>query len=150
MPIAVALAQDDNKDQTAQEGEPPAGDYTVAITKLDIPSDLVNGPDLIGRWEILFGADGSYVLRRADLGDMVTGSYTIEDQTITITDEGGLLSCANALPTDEATLKAASALIKGSLVAWDPVNQKAVWTVNHPYFWNAGVLSSSAFVRTSE
>ena len=50
---------------------------------------------------------------------------------------------ANALPTDEATLKAVTALVKGSLVAWDPVQQKAVWTVEHPYFWNAGVLTTA-------
>ena len=50
---------------------------------------------------------------------------------------------ANALPTDEATLKAVTAMVRGSLVAWDPVKQKAVWTVEHPYFWNAGVLSTA-------
>jgi len=50
---------------------------------------------------------------------------------------------ANALPTDAATLKAVTALVKGQLVAWDPVQQKAVWTVDHPYFWNAGVLSTA-------
>ncbi|MFN3585504.1 PQQ-dependent dehydrogenase, methanol/ethanol family [Phenylobacterium sp.] len=48
----------------------------------------------------------------------------------------------NALPTDAATLKAITAMVKGQLVAWDPVRQKAVWTVDHPYFWNAGVLST--------
>jgi quinohemoprotein ethanol dehydrogenase len=49
----------------------------------------------------------------------------------------------NSLPSDAAQLKAVTALIKGQLVAWDPVNQKAVWTVDHPYFWNAGVLSTA-------
>jgi len=49
---------------------------------------------------------------------------------------------ANALPTDAATLKAVTAMIKGQIVAWDPVNQRAVWTVDHPYFWNAGILST--------
>jgi mono/diheme cytochrome c family protein len=38
--------------------------------------------------------------------------------------------------------KAAAASYKGYLVAWDPVAQKAVWSVEHPYFWNAGVLST--------
>jgi mono/diheme cytochrome c family protein len=33
-------------------------------------------------------------------------------------------------------------MIKGSLIAWDPVNQKAAWTVPRPYFWNAGVLAT--------
>jgi PQQ-dependent dehydrogenase (methanol/ethanol family) len=50
---------------------------------------------------------------------------------------------ANALPSDEATLKAITALVHGQLVAWDPVKQKAVWTVDHPYFWNAGVLATA-------
>ena len=49
----------------------------------------------------------------------------------------------NSLPSDAAQLKAAQSLIKGQLVAWDPVQQKAVWTVTHPYFWNAGVLSTA-------
>jgi len=49
----------------------------------------------------------------------------------------------NSLPTDAAQLKAVTALIKGQLVAWDPIRQKAVWTVDHPYFWNAGVLSTA-------
>ncbi|HVI32225.1 PQQ-dependent dehydrogenase, methanol/ethanol family [Phenylobacterium sp.] len=49
----------------------------------------------------------------------------------------------NALPTDEATQKAVASMIRGALVAWDPVQQKAVWTVEHPYFWNAGVLSTA-------
>jgi mono/diheme cytochrome c family protein len=50
---------------------------------------------------------------------------------------------SNSLPTDQATLKAITALIHGQLVAWDPVNQKPVWTVEHPYFWNAGVLATA-------
>ncbi|WP_296600304.1 PQQ-dependent dehydrogenase, methanol/ethanol family [Phenylobacterium sp.] len=49
----------------------------------------------------------------------------------------------NSLPTDQAQLAALQSLIKGQLVAWDPVQQKAVWTVDHPYFWNAGVLSTA-------
>ena len=49
----------------------------------------------------------------------------------------------NSLPTDAAQMKALTSMIKGQLVAWDPVQQKAVWTVDHPYFWNAGVLSTA-------
>ena len=48
-----------------------------------------------------------------------------------------------ALPTDKAQLAAAKAMLKGTLVAWDPVAQKARWTVEHPYFWNAGVLATA-------
>ena len=32
---------------------------------------------------------------------------------------------------------------KGSLVAWDPVAQKARWTVQHPYLWNGGTLATA-------
>jgi len=50
---------------------------------------------------------------------------------------------ANALPTDAAQMKAIKAMVRGQLVAWDPVAQKARWTVEHPFFWNAGVLSTA-------
>jgi PQQ-dependent dehydrogenase (methanol/ethanol family) len=50
---------------------------------------------------------------------------------------------ANALPTDEAQVKAMMAAIKGTLVAWDPVAQKEAWRVEHPHFWNAGILSTA-------
>ena len=96
----VAVAQDDDEDAAA--GEPPTGDYTVAITEDDIPSDLVNGPDLIGRWQIFLRPDGTFSLRRADVGEVATGSYTVDGETIAITDEAGLLSCVNAVPTGGA------------------------------------------------
>jgi quinohemoprotein ethanol dehydrogenase len=35
---------------------------------------------------------------------------------------------------------------KGKLVAWDPVAQKAVWTVQHDNLWNGGVLSTAGGV----
>jgi PQQ-dependent dehydrogenase (methanol/ethanol family) len=54
----------------------------------------------------------------------------------------GINLLANAGPMTPDQAKAAAAAYKGYLVAWDPVAQKAVWTVEHPYFWNAGVLST--------
>jgi quinohemoprotein ethanol dehydrogenase len=50
---------------------------------------------------------------------------------------------ANALPDDKATLAAMKSMFKGQLIAWDPVAQKARWTVEHPFFWNAGVVSTA-------
>ena len=32
---------------------------------------------------------------------------------------------------------------KGSLVAWDPVAQKARWTVQHEHLWNGGTLATA-------
>ncbi len=49
---------------------------------------------------------------------------------------------ANALPTDAAQMAAIKAMVKGELIAWDPVAQKARFTIQHPYFWNAGVMST--------
>ncbi|HEV2531760.1 PQQ-dependent dehydrogenase, methanol/ethanol family [Phenylobacterium sp.] len=54
----------------------------------------------------------------------------------------GVNMLANAGPMTPEQTKALAANIKGWLIAWDPVNQKPVWTVPRPYFWNAGVLST--------
>ena len=48
-----------------------------------------------------------------------------------------------ALPDDAATRAAIKASSKGKLIAWDPVKQEARWTVDHPHFWNAGVLATA-------
>ncbi len=55
----------------------------------------------------------------------------------------GLDFLANAFPDDKAQLKGLKAMFRGQLIAWDPVTQKARWTVEHPYFWNAGILSTA-------
>ena len=55
----------------------------------------------------------------------------------------GLDFLANAFPDDKAQLKGLKAMFRGQLIAWDPVAQKARWTVDHPYFWNAGILSTA-------
>ena len=49
---------------------------------------------------------------------------------------------ANTGPQTPAQTAALIAQIKGMLIAWDPIANKAVWTVQHPYFWNAGVLTT--------
>jgi quinohemoprotein ethanol dehydrogenase len=54
----------------------------------------------------------------------------------------GVNLLANAAPMTAEQAKQMASMIKGSLIAWDPVNQKAVWTVPRPYFWNAGVLAT--------
>ena len=50
---------------------------------------------------------------------------------------------ANALPEDKAVLAGMSKMFSGKLIAWDPATQSARWTVDHPYFWNAGVLTTA-------
>ncbi len=47
------------------------------------------------------------------------------------------------LPDDAAQRAAIKASSKGKLIAWDPVKQEARWAVDHPYYWNAGVLATA-------
>ena len=56
----------------------------------------------------------------------------------------GIDLAALDLPDDPAVRAAVKASVKGSLVAWDPITQKKVWSVPHPGAWNGGVLSTSA------
>jgi hypothetical protein len=72
------------------------GDYSVVIAVEDVPKDVANGPALFGRWRISFRADGTYGTVRIDIGPMVSGTYTVEGDQLTVTDESGLLSCGNA------------------------------------------------------
>ena len=47
------------------------------------------------------------------------------------------------LPNDKATIKALRSMLKGRLLAWDPIAQKPAWTFEHQGPWNGGVLSTS-------
>jgi PQQ-dependent dehydrogenase (methanol/ethanol family) len=47
-------------------------------------------------------------------------------------------------PLDPATMKAMKAAFKGRLIAWDPIAQKARWSVELPTPSNGGVLSTAA------
>lgn len=46
-------------------------------------------------------------------------------------------------PSDRAVYKATRALLKGQLVAWDPVQQKEVWRVQYDGPWNGGTLATA-------
>jgi len=48
-----------------------------------------------------------------------------------------------AFPSDEASFKAIRSLLKGRLIAWDPVRQEPRWSVEHQGPWNGGVLSTA-------
>jgi quinohemoprotein ethanol dehydrogenase len=50
---------------------------------------------------------------------------------------------ALAPPNDPATYKALRAMLKGQLVAWDPVAQKEVWRAQYDGPWNGGVLTTA-------
>ena len=46
-------------------------------------------------------------------------------------------------PKDPDTLVATIKDVKGHLAAWDPVQQKEVWPIQHDLSWNGGLLSTA-------
>jgi hypothetical protein len=80
----------------AQAQADPAGNYTVAFDAQSIPTDLANGAILAGRWRLGFETDGTYQAERLDLGVLVNGTWSVDGDTITITDQNGIASCTNA------------------------------------------------------
>ncbi len=86
----------------AQDSDPSlVGSYSVSIVLTDIPKTVKFGPMAIGQWEIDFNSDGSYTMTRADVGQLVTGTYEVKGNEVTITDQSGLLSCAGAAAANE-------------------------------------------------
>lgn len=47
------------------------------------------------------------------------------------------------LPNEAAAIKATKAILKGRLLAWDPIAQQARWSVEHGGAWNGGVLATA-------
>jgi quinohemoprotein ethanol dehydrogenase len=58
----------------------------------------------------------------------------------------GIDVVAAGLPQDPKVKKAILATVKGKLVAWDPVQQKAAWTIERPGPWNGGTLATAGNV----
>jgi quinohemoprotein ethanol dehydrogenase len=54
----------------------------------------------------------------------------------------GLDLAAGAMPADAKMRAGAIAATTGELIAWDPVAQKARWTIKYPGAWNGGLLST--------
>lgn len=55
----------------------------------------------------------------------------------------GIDVVAAGMPQDPQVKKAILGTVKGKLVAWDPVQQKAAWTVERPGPWNGGTLATA-------
>ena len=55
----------------------------------------------------------------------------------------GVTFVAPDFPQDAKTVKAIRQQLKGLLVAWNPVKQHAVWTVEQEFFGNGGVLATA-------
>ena len=55
----------------------------------------------------------------------------------------GIDLAASRLPDDAKVKAEVLKAVRGHLVAWDPVQQKKVWDVEHAAAWNGGVLSTA-------
>ena len=55
----------------------------------------------------------------------------------------GIDGITGSLPDDQAERDAYGAIVKGRLLAWDPVEQKEAWRVEHAGTWNGGTLTTS-------
>jgi hypothetical protein len=100
-----------------EERETLQGEFGVTIATEDIPPDLVNGPTLIGRWQIVFTADGSYRLERQDVGLVASGHFETDGGRVTLSGETGLLACVPAAGEETATYEWAIAEDRLQLVA---------------------------------
>ena len=55
----------------------------------------------------------------------------------------GIDVVAAGMPQDPKVKKMILGTVKGQLVAWDPVQQKAAWTIERPGPWNGGTLATA-------
>lgn len=60
-----------------------------------------------------------------------------------VTTNTGLDPIIASMPEDPAIQEEVSKLLKGYLLAWDPIKQQARWTVELPIAWNGGVLATA-------
>lgn len=56
----------------------------------------------------------------------------------------GIDALVSAMPEEPAQRKAVKAMLRGRLVAWDPVRQEKVWEIPYTNAWNGGVLSTAS------
>jgi len=55
----------------------------------------------------------------------------------------GIDFLVNPVPDDPAQFKAIKAMLKGKLIAWDPVAQKPAWEITYDGPWNGGTLATA-------
>ncbi|HET9661400.1 MAG TPA: hypothetical protein VFP05_13775 [Thermomicrobiales bacterium] len=79
------------------QDDSPVGQWSVAITRTDVPVDIASSFSYVGRWRLGIETDGTYDAERLDVGaTVVSGTWTVDGDQITFTDDDGLLSCSNA------------------------------------------------------
>lgn len=109
-----------------------------------IPAGIhLPGPLGAHNWHPMsYSPDTGFVYIPAQEAPWVYGDQANYKQTDGLWNTGTDFSIA-VLPSDAATFKALKAMLKGRLIAWDPIAQKPAWSHEHGGPWNGGVLSTS-------
>lgn len=99
--------------RVAAQTEPALpGDWSISVTPGDAKDDVPNSDMLVGVWHLGFAADGVYTAERNDLGVLISGTWELDGDEITITDEAGLLSCSEAGNTGDSSLDVATGVYR--------------------------------------
>ena len=80
------------------------GAFAVTIASEDVPPVLIEGASLIGRWHITFGADGTYMLVRQDVGTVARGQFETGGNQLTLRGETGVIACVEDSERDAAAV----------------------------------------------
>jgi hypothetical protein len=96
----------------AQSDDRFPGDWSVTVTPGDAKDDVANSDMLVGLWRLTFGEGGVYTAERNDLGVLISGTWEIDGDELTVTDEAGLMSCSEAGNSGDGTLDVATGIYR--------------------------------------
>ncbi len=122
---------------TGRPVENPDARYSGKAPHLQLP-----GPLGAHNWHpMAFSPDTGLVYIPAQEAPWIYGDkadYTQRDNTWNTGTDFDLA----VLPTDKAMFRALRSMVKGRLLAWDPVKQEEAWAFEHNGAWNGGILST--------
>jgi quinohemoprotein ethanol dehydrogenase len=107
------------------------------------PAPIVPGPAGAHSWQPMSysPATGLVYIPVNDVGFKYKTSSSFEAKKLA--PNYGIDVGAAGMPQDPKVKKAILGTVKGKLVAWDPVEQRAAWTLERPGPWNGGTLATA-------
>jgi len=107
------------------------------------PAPIVPGPVGAHSWQPMSysPATGLAYIPVNDVGFKYKTSSTFQAKELA--PNYGIDVVAAGMPQDPKIKQAILAAVKGKLVAWDPVQQKAAWTIERQGPWNGGTLATA-------
>lgn len=107
------------------------------------PAPIVPGPVGAHSWQPMSYSPATHLayIPVNDAGFKYKSPASFEAKTLA--PNYGIDVVAAGMPQDPTIKKAILGTVKGKLVAWDPVQQKAAWSVERPGPWNGGTLATA-------